>query len=248
MPTDLALLTFVKFPQKGHVKTRLAAEIGAELATKVYRHFLDTLFARTASLPARHFALFTPPEKHQAFQRLFPGKREWLAQVVSPDLGVRLCTAIQAVLLRGYSRVLVIGSDSPDLPIDYLHQAAAALLTHELVLGPAADGGYYLIGVKADHPALFEGIAWSTASVLQQTLEAAQRLGLRVQLLPRWYDVDDLESLLRYCLLNDIPDELKHRLLPFLTERLFQSRTMLAGERPVQNPAGGDGGGQNKGL
>ncbi|MDZ7267895.1 MAG: TIGR04282 family arsenosugar biosynthesis glycosyltransferase [candidate division KSB1 bacterium] len=228
MPTDLALLTFLKFPEPGHVKTRLAAAIGAELAAKIYRHLIQTLFARTASLPARHFAVFTPREKRQALRRMLPGEREWLAQDPSPDLGVRMRTAIQTVLQRGYSRILLIGSDSPDLPLAHLEQAAEALHHHDVVLGPSQDGGYYLIGVKADLPALFENISWSTAAVLQQTLAKTEALGLKVHLLPAWYDVDDFNSLHRYCMLNDIPDRLKFRLLPFFLGRVFNQRSLLA--------------------
>lgn len=229
MPTDLALLTFVKFPEPGKVKTRLAAAIGPELAAELYHHFIDATFVCAGQLKnAAQFAAFTPAEKAPAFQRLFPGERQWLAQVPAPDLGTRMRATVQTMLQRGYGRVLIIGSDSPDLPAAHLNEAAAALRTHDLVLGPAEDGGYYLIGLKSDYAQLFENITWSTVSVLQQTLAAAQRLGLRVHLLPRWYDVDDLPALQRYCLTNDLPAALVTRLKPLLAGKLMDYRTLLA--------------------
>lgn len=229
MPTDLALLTFVKFPEPGKVKTRLAAVIGPELATELYHHFIEATFACAGQLKnATQIAAFTPADKASVFRQMFPGERQWLAQVPVPDLGTRMRAAVQTMLQRGYGRVLIIGSDSPDLPASHLNEAAAALPTHDLVLGPAEDGGYYLIGLKSDYAQLFENITWSTASVLQQTLVAAQRLGLRVHLLPPWYDVDDLPTLQRYCLTNDLPAALVARLKPLLAGKLMDWRALLA--------------------
>lgn len=229
MPTDLALLTVVKFPEPGKVKTRLAAEIGDELAAEVYRYFIAQTFASVESLTeATRFVAFTPGEKAAEFQRMFPGEQRWFAQINSPDFGVRLRYAMQTTLQQNFERVITIGSDSPSLPPAYLKEAAEALTTNDLVLGPAEDGGYYLIGLKSAPTELFEGIAWSTEKVLQQTLAAAQRLGLRVHLLPEWYDVDDLPALHRYCLTSDLPKDLAVRLKPFLAGKLIDYRTMIA--------------------
>lgn len=229
MSINLALLTVVKFPEPGKVKTRLAAEIGDELAAEVYRYFIAQTFACVKSVTeARPFVAFTPKEKAAEFQRLFPGGQHWFAQINSPDFGVRLRHAMQTVLQQNYQRVITIGSDSPSLPPAYLKEAAEALTTHDLVLGPAEDGGYYLMGLKSAPAELFEGIAWSTEKVLQQTLAAAQRLGLRVHLLPEWYDVDDLPALHRYCLTSDMPPNLAARLKPFLTVKLTDYRAMIA--------------------
>ncbi|NUM73224.1 TIGR04282 family arsenosugar biosynthesis glycosyltransferase [candidate division KSB1 bacterium] len=229
MPTNLALLTVVKFPEPGKVKTRLAAEIGDELAAEVYCHFIAQTFARVKSLTeATPFVAFTPEEKATEFQRMFPGGQRWFAQINSSNFGVRLRHAVQAVLQQDYQRVITIGSDSPTLPPAYLKEAAEALASHDLVLGPAEDGGYYLIGLKSAPAELFEGIAWSTEKVLQQTLAAAQRLGLRVHLLPEWYDVDDLPALHRYCLTSDVPHDLAARLKPFLLRELVDYHKMIA--------------------
>lgn len=229
MLTDLALMTFVKFPEPGKAKTRLAAEIGAALTVELCRLFIAQTFARVETLTeATSFVAFAPEEKAGEFRKLYPGKQHWFAQLRSTDFGARLRDAVQKVLDQGYQRVLTIGCDSPSLPKAYLREAAGALATHDLVLGPAEDGGYYLIGLKSAPVALFEGIDWSTEKVLQQTLTAAEQLGLRVHLLPEWYDIDDLHALQRYCLTSDLPGSLAERLKPFLVRELADYPRMIA--------------------
>lgn len=217
MPTDPALLIFVKYPEPGKVKTRLAAAIGAELAAQLYQEFIRQTFALARQCrAAAHFITFTPAEKERDFKMLFPGPWHWFPQENSPDLGIRLQHAIQHVQQQGHSHVITIGTDSPSLPAEYLDQAADALLHHDLVLGPASDGGYYLIGLKSTPPELFTGIAWSTEHVFNQTLQRAQELRLSTQLLPVWYDVDDLATLRRFCSDGSLSVNLLHKLLPFL--------------------------------
>jgi hypothetical protein len=217
MPTDPALLIFVKYPEPGKVKTRLAAAIGAELAAQLYQEFiLQTLkLARQSQVVAR-FVTFTPAEKEQALQKLFPGPWQWFPQENSPNLGVRIHRAIQHVQQQGYSHVITIGTDSPSLPAEYLDQAAAALAHHDLVLGPATDGGYYLLGLKSAPKELFTGIDWSTERVLNQTLQRAQQLQLSTQQLPVWYDVDDLATLRHFCNEKTLPPRLWQKVKPFL--------------------------------
>jgi hypothetical protein len=214
----LALLIFVKFPQPGKVKTRLAASIGAELAAQLYGEFIRATFSLAQQIEAAaRFAAFTPAEKEQALREHFPGPFQWFAQTASADLGARIHHAIAHVQQSGYSHVLTLGTDSPSLPAEYLGQAATALSTHDLVLGPATDGGYYLIGLKgAPPPELFTGIDWSTEHVLHQTLRRAGRLRMLVHLLPPWYDVDDLASLQRFCEENKLQPDLWQKVKPFL--------------------------------
>jgi len=217
MPTDPALLIFVKYPEPGKVKTRLAATIGAELAAQLYQEFiLQTLKLAQQSKITRCFVTFSPAEKQQALQKLFSGPWQWFAQENSPDLGIRIQHAIQHVQQQGYSHVITIGTDSPSLPADYLDQAAITLLHHDLVLGPATDGGYYLIGVKNALPELFTGIDWSTEHVFRQTLQRAEQLRLSVHQLPVWYDVDDIATLQQFCDEKKLPTTLWQKVKPFL--------------------------------
>lgn len=217
----LALLVFVKYPEPGKVKTRLASTIGTELAAQLYREFIRATFLLAQQIEAAaRFVTFTPAEKEQDFREHFPGPFQWFAQIDSADLGVRIHHAIRRVQQAGCSHVLTLGTDSPSLPADYLEQAVSALENYDLVLGPAADGGYYLIGLKSvPPPELFTGIDWSTERVLHQTLKRAEQLQMSVHLLPSWYDVDDLVTLRRFCTENKLPLELWQKVKPFLKSR-----------------------------
>lgn len=215
-----ALLIFVKYPEPGKVKTRLAATVGTELAAHLYGEFIRITFSLAQQIQtAARFVTFTPAEKEQALREHFPEAFRWFAQIDSADLGARIRHAINHVRQSGYSHVLTIGTDSPSLPAAYLDQAMAALAVHDLVLGPATDGGYYLIGLKSvPPPELFAGIAWSTEHVLHQTLQRAEQLRMSVHLLPSWYDVDDLATLRRFCNENKLPPDLRQQVKPFLKE------------------------------
>ena len=106
-----------------------------------------------------------------------------------------MAQACETLFAQGYKRVVIVGTDTPSLPLERYQQALTALDSHDLVLGPALDGGYYLIGLKQPQPELFTGIAWSTDRVLAATQEKAARLGLKTALLPLWRDVDTVEDL-----------------------------------------------------
>ncbi len=202
---QFALLIFAKFPEPGKVKTRLAASIGHGAAAALYAKFVRYILKLGEPSNAKEvFVAVAPPERIEDFQKEFADGYTSFAQIESENLGERIVAAAQHVQANGYEKILIIGTDSPTLPVEFLHEAAAALSTHDLVLGPAEDGGYYLIGLKAVHPQLFSDVAWSSAQVLTQTLDRAHRLNLRVHLLPSWYDVDDLPSYQR--LLRDNPE------------------------------------------
>ncbi len=134
------------------------------------------------------------------FDGLLPPGFRLLAQR-GANLGERLFHATEDFLAAGYQAMCLINSDSPTLPAAVLHEAVVALRApgDRIVLGPADDGGYYLIGLKRAHQRLFEDIAWSTGSVLASTLDRAREIGLETKLLPSWYDVDDAASLGRLC-------------------------------------------------
>jgi uncharacterized protein len=122
----------------------------------------------------------------------FPGET-WIAQE-GPDLGARMSSAFDEAFGRGAERVAIVGGDVPGLSRDDVGVALAALQDHDLVLGPARDGGYYLIGLGQRRPALFEGVAWGTGSVFATTMERAAALGLSVRVLEERRDIDTLED------------------------------------------------------
>jgi hypothetical protein len=181
-----------KYPEPGQVKTRLASAIGPQAASTLYRAFILDLAARLGTLDVpvtwAHWPVDAP------FSSLLPGAR-CLAQR-GRDLGERMANATAAVLAADPSPVLVVGADSPHLPLAALEEAAAALDGDaDVALGPADDGGYWLIGLRAPAPGLFHGIAWGDSTVLAATLDRAADLGLRVHLAPSTFDVDEPDAL-----------------------------------------------------
>lgn len=197
MENTTALLVFVKYPEPGKVKTRLAEAIGEERAADCHARMASLSVKRFRTAPETDCIVYFAPEKEETyFRHWFGGGLGYLPQ---PDgnLGARLSLGFQNVLARGYQRVIALGTDSPDVPVDYISQADLALQAADVAVGPAADGGYYLIGLSQSHPALFEDIDWSTTRVLGQTLDRAREAGLSVRLLPEWHDVDSIGGLTR---------------------------------------------------
>lgn len=187
------LIVFVRAPRPGSVKTRLAAEIGADDACAAYRQMMDTLMPHLQS-PAFFVELRYTPDN--AAGELAP----WIApgwEVVPQgdgDLGERLHRAAVASEAAGFNRTLLIGSDCPYLNEADLQEASNGLSQHDVVIGPAMDGGYWLIGMKRAFECLFENIPWSSANVLDITLERASAAGLSAGLLRPLRDVDTSED------------------------------------------------------
>ena len=197
------LIIFVKAPRVGLVKSRLAASLGSDGAAAAYRTLVETLLANlTASrseIPTiPHSALRTPHTIELRFtpDDAFAEIQSWLAPTwgASPqgpgNLGERMQRAFVQAFAAGAERVVLIGSDCPTVTTDDIERAWQALATHDLVLGPATDGGYWLIGLAGARTALFEKIRWSTETVLQETLKRAANLRLRVHLLSQRTDID----------------------------------------------------------
>lgn len=187
------LLVFAREPVLGRVKTRLAADIGAEAALAVYRELLSLTAAavKQARVPATVWLAEAPQpaaDPHQPRPE-WPGL-PWRVQPAAGQLGERMAHAFTAAFAGGAARVVIIGTDCPGLRADLLREAFAQLAAHDLVLGPAEDGGYYLLGLRAFQPALFANKDWSTATVLADTLADAARLNLRVAQLPVLADID----------------------------------------------------------
>ena len=193
-----------KAPLAGEVKTRLVPPLAPEEAAALNVCFLRDMAANLNTVAVAHRAtglvVYTPVGAKSAFDGVLPEGFKLLAQR-GPSLGDRLCNATDDLLTEGYTSVCLINSDSPTLPSALLDRAIKSLSIDgdRVVLGAADDGGYYLIGLKQVHRNLFDRIAWSTADVLAHTIERAAEIGLPVELLPNWYDVDDAASLNRLC-------------------------------------------------
>jgi rSAM/selenodomain-associated transferase 1 len=136
------------------------------------------------------------------------------------DLGERLSQLFLTSCGRGISRVVVLGSDSPTLPLDVVNEAFDELATHEVVLGPAEDGGYYLLGARRWIPGIFRDIPWGTAEVLDTTIAALDREDISYRRLPAWYDIDRDEDLRK---LRSEIDYLKRRSSPYVPRRVDEA-------------------------
>jgi rSAM/selenodomain-associated transferase 1 len=192
---DGDVIVFAKAPFPGHAKTRLAAEVGTEQAAALCDAFVHDTLELAAKKARRLYVAVSPPEAMGVFYSRAPHAR-CFAQHGS-DFGTRLLQAFERALADGAQHPVLIGTDSPTLPAHLVSVAQGALMTHDVVLGPAADGGYYLVGMNVAHPGLFKSIDWSTDRVLGQTIARAKAAGLSLFLLPPWYDVDTGRDLKR---------------------------------------------------
>lgn len=183
---------FARTPEPGRVKSRLIPVLRAREAAELYEALLlDTV--EVAESCARTVVAFTPSGGRRVLERLLGGHRRFLPQGPG-DLGERLSRVFD-VLCAGGRPALIVGSDCPGLTADLIRTAAEQLLHADVVIGPALDGGYYLIGLRRPHPELFHDIPWSTGSVLEATTSRAREAGLEVQLLEAARDLDTPEDL-----------------------------------------------------
>lgn len=202
------LLLFTRYPQPGQTKTRLIPALGPEGAAQLHQRLATHTMQQIRQLQAVHTEVwFTGAEVHQMQAWLGP---EWHYQTQKGgDLGDRLSHAFEQAFASGFEAVLAIGTDCPGLEAAILHQTFELLTQTDLVLGPATDGGYYLIGLRRPTPYLFNGgIAWGSETVFQQTVEAAQALGLTIATLPPLTDIDrpaDLALLHQWPALRENP-------------------------------------------
>ncbi len=203
-----ALALFTKTPELGQVKTRLAASIGDKMALEFHLAFiadsLENAFQLT-TIADSYLYLTQPWNLNIApFPKMLETSQFRLKYQSSGDLGVRLSNAFLE-LFYTYQKVIIIGTDSPSLPIPYLEEAILALTKQDCVIGPAIDGGYYLIGLNRDIKNLseiFTNINWGTEKVFLETTMCIQNKQLTLHSLPIWYDIDTLPDLVR--LENDL--------------------------------------------
>jgi len=230
-----ALVLFARPPVTGAVKTRLTPAFAPAEARELYEAMLIDGIERLregATEVATPFVLWSAEcEPGADLTAALDGVS--VGYQMGDDLGERMLTAFQDTLKAGFRQVVIIGSDAPHIPPDYIHQAFEAMIAVDVVLGPADDGGYYLIGCRRLHPRLFRGIRWGTGDVLAATRRRIEDGRISCHELPVWYDVDtpadavrlwrDLESLRRGGDLSALPAR-THRVL----SRLVPGRLLPA--------------------
>lgn len=200
-PDRAALIIFAKAPIAGQVKTRLCPPLTTDEAATLHGSFvLDTLdrtkaATATHKLPLDRYLACAPTCTHVFFKIMEERHGVRLMNQEGEDLGARMDHAFSTVFAKGYRRALLVGTDVPSLPLDHYRQALELLERHDLVLNPALDGGYVLIGLTRPAPELFRDIPWSTDQVCRLTQARAADRHLSTALLPPWRDVDTLEDL-----------------------------------------------------
>ena len=245
MAAVAAVSIVCKAPRVGASKTRLRPLLGPGGAAALSACFIHDVAAAVGALPAdlgwKGYAIYAPAGSEAALRPLLP--TDWgLVCREDADFGAVLFSSISDFLAEGHDCALVINSDSPTLPSRLVALAIESLRApgDRLVLGPATDGGYYLVGLKRPHARLFEAVRWSTPEVLPTTLDRAAEIGLPATLLPTWYDVDDAETF------GLLEAEIAGRPLPFVEPGLVggpavHTRAFLDG-RAMGMRTGTDGG------
>ncbi len=193
--SHMSLGVFAKWPEPGKVKTRLATRLGEELAARIAEAFLKDTLLRLSEVS--HFDssyLVYAPSTHESQFASLDLQDFQLEPQSEGDLGQRLNQFMRRRFDEGADTVMVLGTDSTTMPIGMSDLALLRLNHSEVVLGPATDGGYYLVCCRNYSPTLFENIDWSTASVLAQTVKRILELNWTLALLPPWYDVDTPEE------------------------------------------------------
>ncbi len=189
-----ALLIFTKNPEAGKVKTRLAATLGDEEALSIYKQLLLHTASVSEYVPVDKFVFYSnyiDPEDIWDSQHYYKEVQQ------GNDLGERMKNGFSLIFQKDYNKVVIIGTDCPDLNAGVILNAFAYLDLHDVVIGPAEDGGYYLLGMKRLYSELFDNIRWSTSTVLNETITKCATLQLDCYLLPVLKDIDEEKDLKR---------------------------------------------------
>jgi len=188
---------FAKFPEPGKVKTRLARDIGPDAATDVCRSIAEYVLKRTSPADSgyRRIIFYAPDAMRQRFREWMPG--EVLRAQSGDDVGERMDNALKELFDLGAEKAIVVGSDIPCLHKGIIEQAFHELDRRDVIIGPAMDGGYYLIGMKCLHPEIFQNITWGTEKVFKETVTIIEKMGLSYGVVATLFDVDNLDDFIR---------------------------------------------------
>lgn len=189
-PLDQHVVIFARQPKLGQVKTRLAATVGDARALEIYVALAERVVASLNEPDAWKLVVRCAPDVARADVERWLGGAVAVAPQGDGDLGARMSRALTAHLEQGAARVVIVGTDCPDVGPEIVRQAFAALETNDLVYGPALDGGYYLVGARRPVPQVFVDVPWSSPDTLAVSLERAQSADLSVQLLEPLSDID----------------------------------------------------------
>jgi rSAM/selenodomain-associated transferase 1 len=192
-----AIVIMAREPKPNEVKTRLTPQLDPKTAARLYYNFLCDRINQVDGIKGpQPFIAFTPETAKPFFTTLVPTEFKLIAQT-GIDLGERLTNVSDSLFDQGFDKVVIMDSDSPNLPSSYIIDAFDRLDSEKVVLGSGEDGGYYLIGLKERMPNLFRDIPWSTPRVTEVTLARASEQSITISMLEQWYDVDTYQQLLQ---------------------------------------------------
>lgn len=197
-----ALVLMSRAPIPGKTKTRLQSHLKPEECAELHRAFLKDISNKLVNIKKQYkklhlFLSYTPEGSENLFADLIGDNFNFIMQT-GKDLGARMYNSISEAYNKSSEPVIITGSDLPSLPAEIITEAVAALKEKDIVIGPAADGGYYLIGMQRPHSFLFACNEWGSDSVLVKTLKSASEHNLKTHFLPEWYDVDTFNELLLF--------------------------------------------------
>ena len=193
---DRCLLFFIKNPEKGKVKTRLASAIGEVQAVKLYKRFMLEMLSTLNRGTFLFYLCFYPADALESLGKWLGEDYLYMSQQ-GADLGERMKNGFTEAFAMNFKRVVLIGSDIPDLPLEFIEEAFTSLKEKHVVIGPSLDGGYYLIGFndKKFSPQVFKGIPWSKERVFEETMKILNKEGLTIHTLKPLRDIDTIEDL-----------------------------------------------------
>jgi rSAM/selenodomain-associated transferase 1 len=196
---DRCLLFFIKNPEKGNVKTRLASAMGDEKAVKLYKRFLLEMLSTLNRGTFLFYLCFYPEHSLKDLKRWL-GDHYLYTPQYGENLGEKMKNGFVEAFAMSFKRVVLIGSDIPDLPLEFIEEAFTSLNEKDAVIGPSIDGGYYLIGFsdKSFSPQVFEGVPWGQETVFKKTMKLLEREGKTVHTLQPLRDIDTIKDLQNY--------------------------------------------------
>ena len=214
------VVLFARYPERGKIKSRLAAVYDPAFIAGLYQRFVDDLIDTLRGRDLPFLIAFHPPGKEKEMKRIFGKENAYIPQEGS-DLGERMKNVFVRCFSKGFESVVIIGSDIPDLPHKIPEEALRTLENHDVSIGPAGDGGYYLLGFRKETftPAVFEDITWGTDTVLEETLKILKEKNRNLYILPQWNDIDTPEDLEGFVRRNEGTASTQSRTMSYLAKR-----------------------------
>lgn len=225
MNTD-ALIIFCRYPEYGRVKTRIAASLGHDFTLGLYKAFLKDIFLIPTA--ADKIIAVDCRDDNTDYFSVF-GSDCPVVRQKGENLGIRMLNAILGACCAGYERIVLIGSDAPDLTEELISNAFNSLHNHDAVLGPSKDGGYYLVGFKngSCQAEYFTGIEWSTPAVFQRTVEKINASGKTLSLMPEWLDIDNSDDLLQFFDAKCVSGEISSYTMKYILDKINNKQFSL---------------------